>query len=405
VSEVHIDDDPSGLAARNGPASLSDRVRSLRLPEPPPRGGSAWLPWTLCAVLAVCTGCLGYAVLANSSLATEADRNASAKNAAAAPQRTKDAPTGEVALEAKGYIIPPRQIQVSPKVSGMVMKLDVVEGKRVKEGDILCELEDIDYKADHARAVAARQGAKHRLEELVISLPDETEQAKAELESAEADYRQFYLEWKRNQNLTGTRSVSARDFEVAESAARVQERKVEKLRLAYKMMFKPRAERIASARADVRQAEADVTKAKWRLDNCIVRAPITGIILTKKTEQFNTVNPMAFNVSASICEMADLCDLEVDLSIAERDISKAFKGQKCEVRAEAFPDRVYPGYVSRLMPIADRGKGAVPVRVKILIRDTKGNFTLPDDEEGKFLRPEMGAIVRLLNPPAAAERK
>src|SRR5262249_29470267 len=192
---------------------------------------------------------------------------------------------GDVALEAKGYIIPARQIQVSPKVNGMVMKLDVVEGKRVKEGDILCVLEDVDYKADHARAVATLQGARHRLEELVVSLPDEKEQVKTELEMAEADYKQFYLEWKRSQSLSGSRSLSARDFEVAESAARVQERKVERLRLAYKLMGKPREERIDLARAEVRQAEADLGKAKWRVDNCVGRAPSPVMVPHKENEQ------------------------------------------------------------------------------------------------------------------------
>src|SRR5262249_61256503 len=111
-------------------------------------------------------------------------------------------------------------------------------------------------------------------------------------------------------------------------------------------------------------------------------------------------SPSACSIAASRCDMADLSDLEVDLAIAERDIGRVFKGQKCEVRAEAFPERVYPGFVSRLMPTADRAKGAVPVRVKVLLRDAQGNFTLPDDDEGKFLRPDMGAIVRFLNAQA-----
>ena len=85
--------------------------------------------------------------------------------------------------------------------------------------------------------------------------------------------------------------------------------------------------------------------------------------------------------------MADLSDLEVDLTIQERDISKVFQGQKCKVRAEAFPDRVYEGYVSRLMPIADRAKGAIPVRVKVKV---------PAEEEGVYLKPEMGALVSFL---------
>jgi multidrug resistance efflux pump len=369
---------------RNGPVSLQDRVRSLRLPDRQSGGGSSWLPWALCAVLGLTTAYFGYVIAAAPAPAKEAEKSAADKLLDDAPHAVREGPRGDVALEAKGYIIPARQIQVSPKVGGTVLKLDVVEGKRVKEGEILCVIEDIDYKADHDRCVAALAGAKHRLGEMVLSLPDETEQAKAELDSAEADYKQFFQEWKRNQNLTGTRAVAARDFEVAESGVRMQERKVERLRLAYKMMFKPREERICNARADVRQAEADLAKAKWKLENCIVRAPITGMILTKKTEQFNTVNPVAFNVSASICEMADLCDLEVDLSIQERDIANVFRGQKCRIRPDAFPNRLYNGVVSRLMPIADRAKGSISVRVSV---------TVPREEEGLFLRPDGSVLV------------
>ena len=51
-------------------------------------------------------------------------------------------------------------------------------------------------------------------------------------------------------------------------------------------------------------------------------------------------------------------------------------------------ERVYEGEVSRLMPIADRAKGAVPVRVKI---------TVPREEEGVYLKPEMGALVSFLS--------
>ena len=82
--------------------------------------------------------------------------------------------------------------------------------------------------------------------------------------------------------------------------------------------------------------------------------------------------------------MADLSDLEVELNIQERDVSRVFKGQRCKVRADAWSDRVYDGYVSRLMPIADRAKGAIPVRVKV---------SVPAEEEGVYLKPDMGAVV------------
>src|SRR5262249_13807624 len=149
------------------------------------------------------------------------------------------------------------------------------------------------------------------------------------------------------------------------------------------MIEGPRKERIDAARAEVKQAEADVVKAQWRLDNCLVRAPITGTILTKKAEEGNMINPSAFSngLSATLAEMADLSEREVELDVWERDIARIFVGQRCMVKAaEALPKREYEGVVSRLMPIANRAKGAVPVRVTV---------TVPKEEEGAYLKPEM----------------
>src|SRR5260370_11350434 len=133
------------------------------------------------------------------------------------------------------------------------------------------------------------------------------------------------------------------------------------------MIGGPRDNRIEAAKRRVTQAEEEVVKTRWRLDNCTIRAPISGTILTKFAEEGNIVNQLSLNLKGSICDMADLSDLEVDLSIQERDVSRVFKGQRCRIRPEAYPERIYEGYVSRLMPIDNRGKGAIPVRVKLIV--------------------------------------
>ena len=156
------------------------------------------------------------------------------------------------------------------------------------------------------------------------------------------------------------------------------------------------------------QAKADLRKAQWRKDNTIIVAPINGIVLTKKTEEGNIVNPSAFSngLSASLCEMADLLDLEVDLSIAERDIARLKVNQDCRVRAEAFPERIYKGRISRIMPTGDRSKASVSVRVKVQFPayDTDGK-AMKMDTQGQYLRPDMGAIVTFLNREAPPEEK
>lgn len=373
---------------------LSERVRALQLPQEVESQGEASrrIAWLLCLILASSTSVFGYLAFHRNPGESKAATGSLGTAAGAVKQSITEAiaPEGDVALESKGYIIPTQQILVSPKVSGMIVKLSIREGLRVKKGDVLAQLEDTDYQADHARASATLEAARQALLELERGYrPEEVAQAKAELAEAETQLVQLQAEWKRSNELRSRNVLSEQEYEMAESRYQAMSRRVERLQFALKLLETgPRLERIAMARAQVQQAEAELAKAKWKLDNCTILAPISGTILKKNSEEGNIVNPIAFNGSYSLCEMADLANLEVELSIQERDISQIFPGQECRIRAEAFPERIYHGVVSRLMPIADRAKGAIPVRVKV---------TVPSEEEGVYLKPEMGAIVSFLN--------
>ncbi len=229
----------------------------------------------------------------------------------------------KVVFSLSGYIIPTRTVQVSPKVAGHITELYFVEGKLVKAGDVLAGLDPTEYSTDVQRALAG------------LAL------AKAKYEQSKADY-------ERKKPGSG----------------------------------KPALE---IAQAQVAQAQADLEKCKWRLDNCMIRAPISGTILKKSTEKGNLVNPLAFNVSANICEMADLHDLEVEVAVPERDVSKVRSGQLCLIRVDATPGVDYKGQVARLLPVADRAKGTVGVRVRLEV-----------PAQGPPLRPESRAIVHFL---------
>jgi multidrug resistance efflux pump len=300
-------------------------------------------------------------------------------------------------LESKGYVIAAHQILISPKVSGTVTRLTFEEGKRVKKGDVLAEIEDVDYRTDCDHAVGECELARQKLLEMEHgNRPEEIAQAKAQLQESEANLITLEADWKRMQLLREKKVATEADFDAARSKYQAMVRQIERMRFAYTLMqLGTRKERIDQAKADLRTAESNVEKARWKLSNCKIRSPITGTILKKNAEEGNLVNAIAFSGSVSLCEMADLSDLEVDLTVQERDIANVFKGQKCTVRAEAFPDRVYQGVVSRLMPIADRAKGAIPVRVKL---------TVPREEEGVYLKPEMGAVVTFYSGEAAPKQ-
>lgn len=291
-----------------------------------------------------------------------------------------------IALESSGYVIAKHQVLVSPQVSGRLMRLNIEEGRRVEKGEVLAEVDPTEYQADVQQLEGALKRAKAELLELETgSRPQEIASAIADLQEQEALIPRLESEFRRQRQLVQSNAVSRSDFEQAESAYQSTKRRVERLRQQLDMLKEgPRKERIEVARAAVVQAEANLAKAQWRLSNCTIRAPISGTILKKNAEEGNLVNPVAFNGSFSICDIADLSDLEIDLNIQERDVSRVFQGQRCVVRSIAFSKRPYEGVVSRLMPIADRAKGAVPVRVAVRV---------PEEEEGVYLKPEMSATV------------
>ena len=372
-------------------ASLKDRVQSLRLP-PSGRsdGGTSKLPWLMVFAMA-CV--IVYLLLLGTPFTApfgtqgkSPDKLASLNSEPPAALADSNATTGPV-VESKGYIIPEQQILVSPQVSGRVIELNFEAGQIIERGFVLAVLDSTEYQAEFERVSAMLEAAKENLAELREgSRPDEIKQVKADHAESQTNLEQAERDYKRKKELLENGFGNKQDFETAESQFQMLKKRVDKLAATAQLMVDgPRQERKRASEAQVRQAEAELRRAKWRLDNCIIVAPISGTVLKKNAELGNLVNPVAFNGSFSLCDMADLSKLEVELSIQEREIAKVKKGQRCRVQPEAYMDRYYEGVVSRLMPIADRAKGAIPVRVRLKV---------PADEEGLYLKPEMGAIVK-----------
>jgi len=376
--------------------SYSDRVKSLRLGSTEARETSVrkqfltLLGWSVALAASGTSLLLGYKLFREPAVVTvvaspdprpagNTSRTSSDRPVAGATAPPTVAPPTSpeaLVLENKGYVIPVHLILVSPKVGGMVTRMNFKEGDLVPKDFVLAELETIDYLADVQRADAMLHSVSEKYAEL-----------------------QLELELVRSRRLSGTAAVlSAREMEQAQYQYEGQDQRVKRLTSVWELIkIGPRPERIRAAEAEVRQYEAELSKARWRLSNCTIKAPVSGMILSKKAEEGNIVNPGAFNGSFSLCEMADLSNLEVELDIQERDISKVRDNQLCQVMPEAWQSdagflathpRGYVGFVSRIMPQANRSKGAIPVRVKIVI---------PKNEQGRYLKPDMGAMVTFFN--------
>jgi multidrug resistance efflux pump len=390
----------------DGQGSLSDRVRSLRLKEggSTVRPRSAWLPWGVALIALATAGAFGWrAYLLSPTDAAprseQAPSNSESRSSiipAAAVQDKTD--PGEVALDSKGYIIAAHQIQLSPQVGGEIIWLDpnFKEGAVYRKGDRLAEVDPVIFAAQLKSAQAALRVAEVNQKQVESgSTLREIESARALLQSVQAKWELSKID-ERNKRLAGigtTRDEMEKatvQLRVDEAAFKAQKESLAKLELSLE-------EQRAVTRAQVQSAQANVEQAEKQLRNCTIKAPTTGIILTKKAELGGYVNPLAFGAAGYLCEMADLRDLEVELDIQERDIGRVRPGQRCRIMPEAGQrdeeflkkhPQGYTGYVSRRMPVANRSKGAVTVRVKVEIPE--------DEQSGEYLLPDMGALVTFL---------
>ncbi len=248
------------------------------------------------------------------------------------------ASAGTPLLSASGYVVARRKAVVSAKIQGRLSELKVEEGSHVRENEVIARLEDADYRASVVRAEAEVQGAQADLAE---------------------NQRQLRLA----ERLAAEKVLAEDQREMAASRVRIAE-------------------------AALAQARANVGFVEAQLQNTVIRAPFSGVVVKKMAEVGESVAPIPPGVnistaSGAIVALADLETLEVEADIAESNVAKLSEGQPAEVAAEAFPDRRYKAVLRQVIPTADRTKATVQVKVTILDKD-------------KDLKPEMSARVTFL---------
>ena len=153
----------------------------------------------------------------------------------------------------------------------------------------------------------------------------------------------------------------------------------------------------AAARADalaanVAVAQSQVREAEEAIANLKVYAPFAGTVVTKDAEVGETIMPGGMGLASgrgSVATLANLEQLEVDTDVKEDYLGQLEKGQLAEVTVDAVPSRRYQGRLREIVPMGDRTRGIVKVKVTVL-----------DPDEHLF--PDLSATVHFQ--PARMER-
>lgn len=299
-------------------------------------------------------------------------------------------PTETGSFSAGGYleVIPPGPLVVSAMVEGRVQSLAAIEGQSVEKGQEVAKLDDALHRRDvevQESAIALSRAKLARLE--AGFRPEEIEQAKAELEKSQAQREQAQLNLDRLRKVLETSAASQKEYEdaryeLAAATADVAARKSE-----YDLRKSgTRKEDISVARAELAAAEADLARAKWKLDACSIRVPVSGVVLEHFAQVGDWLAPGdGRERSAAILSVVDPKRIQAWADVNQRDFGRVSAGQRVLLTTDAQPDRQIPGRVVQILPKANLQKNTVQVKVAI-----------PDPPPD--LRPEMSVKVTFLSP-------
>ena len=261
-------------------------------------------------------------------------------------------------INAAGYVVAQRKAAVASKATGRLEWLGVMEGSRVKTGEVIARLEARDVQAQAEQAAAN-----------IVAAQGQLTQAEAEVVDATAAYER-------------TKDLADKKF-IAQSALDTAQARFHKARAA-----------VAAARGGLAQAQAAERAARVAVDQTLIKAPFDGVVLTKSANVGDVITPFssALDTKGAVVTMADMSTLEVEADVSEANLAKIAVGQPCEIQLDAFPDERFQGVVSRTVPTVDRSKATVLVKVRFLNPDPR-------------ILPEMSAKVAFLSKAVADDQR
>ena len=325
-------------------SDLTNDLAALRIERGTEREPRRWVGWTIGLVLLA-----GIAAAAWFWLTREQPIEVQVGTVT-----VRDAGTRAAVLNASGYVTARRRATVSSKVTGKVVEVNVEEGMAVREGQILARLEDTTPRAALALAQAQAEAARRAVVENEVRLEEAT--------------------------LTLNRVVELQERGLATPAD---------LDAARATVDSTRA-RIAALEQQVVVADRQVALQQADLDNTIIRAPFSGIAISKDAQPGEMVSPVSAGggfTRTGISTIVDMDSLEIEVEVNESYINRVQAGQPVSAVLDAYPDWPIPAHVITTIPAADRQKATVLVRIGFGELDPR-------------ILPDMGVKVTFLRPAA-----
>jgi HlyD family secretion protein len=262
-------------------------------------------------------------------------------------------------LNASGYVTPRQRATIAAKITARVDQVLIDEGMHVQAGQVLARLDASDAQRRMTSAKADRDATSAQLADLKVNLTN-------------AD-KQLVRTKGLFQGGVASQEALDRDQTAADSL---------------------RA-RLASTEGQVVAADARIQVAQQDIDNCTVRAPFAGIIVSKDAQRGEMVSPISAGggfTRTGIATIVDMNSIEIEVDVNESYISRVKAAQPVTAVLDAYPDWQIPAKVRTVIPTADRQKATVKVRISF-------------DKLDPRILPDMGVKVTFLGEETPAQQQ
>ena len=311
------------------------------------------------------------------------------------PSKLAKVERGDLAksVVATGKVEPITKVEVKSKASGIVKKLYVDYGDRVKQGQLLCQLDKAEIQAQVEQSRAALLAAQANQK----GAQADYERAKVDAEGPDVPLLKKAYERNLAMQKSGVVSQSALD-----DAEKDYEMSVNKQNVARAQVTVLQA-KIAQAEAEVAQDQANLKQLEEQLSYTDITSPIDGLVLSRDVEVGDAVSSILVLGSSAtlVMTIGDTSQVYVKGKVDESDIGHVYLGQPARIKVESFKDKTFKGVVTKISPMGVEKDNVTTFEVRVSIDNPGGelkaemtaNAEIILDEHKNVLQIPEGAII------------
>jgi HlyD family secretion protein len=284
------------------------------------------------------------------------------------PSKLSNVERGDLArvVVATGKIEPLSKVEVKSKASGMVKKLYVDYDDKVKQGQVLMELDKVQLEAVVREAQANYQAALASLD----SSKAQYQRNKVDAQGPDVPFLKLSMDRAQQMYKDGVMAKS-----VVEDAEKNYQLALNKQMSAQSNLAVSQAE-IAKSEAQVAQAKAAFDNAEEDLRNSTIVSPISGLVLSRDVSVGDGVSSILILGSQAtlVMTLGDTSEVYVQGKVDEADIGKVYLGQPARIVVESFKDKKFTGKVTRISPFGKEKDNVTTFEVRVSISNPTGEL-------------------------------